>query len=362
MSNLVKVLHTEWSNGWGGQEMRIISEMIEIRSNGVEVFLACRRNSIIKKKALENNIKVFILPFRGNFDLLTLFALKKIINKYSIDIINTHSGKDTWVGGLAAKIARKKFIRTRHLSNPISSSPLNFINRLADYIITTGESVRLNMIKYNQIKPNKIKSIPSGIDQSIFNPDLYNYMECRQQFDLADKEITIGILAVLRQFKRHDLFLEMAKDLINLYPNKKFVFVIAGDGPQKNNIQNKISELKINSHVRMTGHIDNVPEFLMALDILVLSSDSKEGVPQSVMQALFMNKAVVATSSGSTQDLRFGNSFELVKTGDSKALLKGVSFYIENDLSINSRDQMTKYFSKEVMINQVLKIYKVILQ
>ena len=81
MSKRIRVLHTEWSDGWGGQEIRIINEMIAIREEGVDVFLACRDDTIIKKKALENNIKVFTLPFRGNADLKTLFNLQKIIKE-----------------------------------------------------------------------------------------------------------------------------------------------------------------------------------------------------------------------------------------------------------------------------------------
>ncbi|MBT3298962.1 WalR protein, partial [archaeon] len=81
MNRAIKVLHTEWSDGWGGQEIRIINEMIAVREQGLEVFLACRSHSIIRKKALENNIQVFILPFRGNADFKTLFALKGLIKK-----------------------------------------------------------------------------------------------------------------------------------------------------------------------------------------------------------------------------------------------------------------------------------------
>ena len=88
MSKIIRVLHTEWSNGWGGQEIRIINEMIAVHEEGVDVFLACRDDAVIKKKALENNIKVFTLPFIGNVDFKTLFGLKKIIKTYSIDIVN----------------------------------------------------------------------------------------------------------------------------------------------------------------------------------------------------------------------------------------------------------------------------------
>ena len=80
MSKTIRVLHTEWSEGWGGQEIRIINEMKMIRSEGVEVYLACRENSMIKDEAIANKIEVFVLPFRGNVDLITLLKLKKIIN------------------------------------------------------------------------------------------------------------------------------------------------------------------------------------------------------------------------------------------------------------------------------------------
>ena len=357
MSKVIRVLHTEWSLGWGGQEIRIINEMISVRDAGVDVFLACRNESIIKKKALENNINVFTLPFKGNVSLETLFSLRKIIRVHSIDIVNTHSGKDTWVGGLAAKLAGIKFIRTRHLSLGISSARTNFINELADYIFTTGESVRADMIQYNRIKSHKIESIPTGIDSSIFNPNDYDVEECRKQYNLSDDAVAIGILAVLRQFKRHDLFLEMAKSIIEKYPNKKFVFLIAGDGPQKNSIQKFINDLNLTCHVMFLGHVDKVSEFLSALDILVLSSDSKEGVPQSVMQGLFMNKSVVATNSGSTKDLLNNNNFQLVGTHSAVELVKGVSYYIDNNKTRQNEVFIDEKFSLKFMSRRIVRIY-----
>jgi glycosyltransferase involved in cell wall biosynthesis len=362
MIKTIRVLHTEWSDGWGGQEIRIIHEMKMMRSEGVEVYLACREKSMIKDEAVASNIKVFILPFRGNLDFITLLKLKKIIKYYSINIVNTHSGKDTWVGGLAAKLAGVKFIRTRHLSNKINPSRLNFINELADYIFTTGEKIRIDMIKYNRIKENKILSIPSGIDDSIFNPASFNREECRKKFTISDSEIAIGVLAVLRQFKRHDLFLKMAKSLIKKYPNKRLVFIIAGNGPQKENLKKIINELNLAENVKMIGHINNVPEFLCAIDILVLSSDSKEGVPQSVMQGLFMNKPVVSSDSGSTSDLFNHNNFQLIQKGSVEALTNGVSIYLDNINEVTTRKYMMENFSSSVMVKKIITSYETILE
>jgi len=358
MNKVIKVLHTEWSDGWGGQEIRIINEMIAVREQGIEVFLACRDHAIIKQKALENNIKVFILPFRGNADFKTLFSLRKIIKEHSIDIINTHSGKDTWVGGLAAKLAGSKFIRTRHLSNRIRSSRTNFINELADYIFTTGESVRANMIRFNRIKPEKIQSIPTGIDADLFDPDKYNKQVCRKLCNIKNNEIAIGMVAVLRQFKRHDLFLQMAKALIERYPEKNLTFLIAGDGPQKENIIAWIDELDLAVNVKLLGHVNQVPELLSALDIFVLSSDSKEGVPQSVMQALLMNKTVVSTDSGSTKDLFHQNNFQIVEVSSVNALVNGVIYYLEQGKTKDTREFIVSNFSKTVMTKKIMNIYQ----
>lgn len=362
MKKTIKVLHTEWSDGWGGQEIRIINEMIAVREQGVEVFLACTNHAQIKQKALDNGIKVFILPFRGNADFKTLFGIKKIIQENQIDIVNTHSGKDTWVGGLAAKLAGIKFIRTRHLSNPIKSSRSNFINELADFIFTTGEGVRIDMITNNRINPEKIQSIPTGIDADIYDLNNFDRQACRELFQFKDGQIVIGIIAVLRQFKRHDRFLNMARNIIDNNPDKDIHFVMAGDGPQRENLSNMIIDLDLQSHVSILGHVSNVPELLQALDVFVLTSDSGEGVPQSVMQALLINTAVVSTNAGSTKDLYNDNNFILIGKDSQEDLNEACnklvnSHELRNQYASNSRNYVLDNFSRVRMTEKIMKVY-----
>lgn len=363
MINNIKVLHTEWSDGWGGQEIRIINEMIAVREQGIEVFLACKENSLIKEKAIENNINIFVLPFKGNVDFKTMLSLVNIIKNNKINIVNTHSGKDTWVGGIAAKLAGAKFIRTRHLSNRIKTSRFNFINELADYIFTTGESVRTDMIKYNRINSNKIISIPTGIDDDIYDPLKYEKLNARQFFNLEKDCILIGIIAVLRAFKRHDRFINIAKKIIENNPNKKIKFVIAGDGPRREKIEQQIKDEKLNFEILMLGHISDVPKLLSSLDIFVLTSDSKEGVPQSVMQAMLMNKAVVSTNAGSTDDLLNNDNFLLIDRNSEEKIFESCNLLVKDEglrikYASKSRHYVSKYFSKKVMTKKIIDIYK----
>ncbi len=363
MNRKIKVMHTEWSDGWGGQEIRIISEMEGVRTEGVDVVLACKEGSQIKEKAIEKGFKVFVLPFRGNTDLKTLYGLYRIIKVNKVSIVNTHSGKDTWVGGIAAKLAGVKFIRTRHLSNDIRASRLNFINEMADYIFTTGESIRDRMVEYNRINAEKIESIPTGIDDDIFNPDLYDRDESRKKLGIKNDELAIGIVAVLRAFKRHDRFVELVEKIADSNKGKKIKFFIAGDGPQRQAIESKIDDLGLGQYITCLGHVKDVPVLLAALDVFILTSDSKEGVPQSVMQALLMKKAVITTDSGSTGDLHKNSNFILVDRNDTEEM------YLKLNRLINSNDEIERYsnnarsyvcdnFSHRIMIKKIMTVYE----
>jgi glycosyltransferase involved in cell wall biosynthesis len=79
------------------------------------------------------------------------------------------------------------------------------------------------------------------------------------------------------------------------------------------------------------------------------------------MQGLFMNKPVVATNSGSTKDLLFDNNFKLVNTNNTGALIDGVSFYLDNKICKDTRKEMLNFFSKNIMVEKILYVYKLIL-
>ena len=364
MEKTIKVLHTEWSDGWGGQEIRILNEMLAVRERGVEVYLACRQNARILEKALEQGIPVFTLPFQGNTDLKTFFGLMRIIRREKIDIVNTHSGKDTWVGGLAAKLAGAKFIRTRHLSNPINPSRLNFINSLADFIFTTGESVREDMIGNNGIDPDKILSIPTGIDEKRFDPHCCDRDEIRQRFKIPKEAFVIGNLAVLRGFKRHDLLIDAFEQVHKLHPET--MLLIAGEGRQRHNLEKKILEKKLQDSIRLLGHTDAPEVFLKALDLFILSSDDKEGVPQSLIQALMMGLPCIATDVGSVRDLYIKDNFLLIEPGSaeaiSRAVLQLLSDSDQREIYAKNASKNLKKFTQSYMTDQILATYHTLLE
>ena len=360
----IKILHTEWADGWGGQELRILSEMIGVREQGMEVAIACTAHSNINRYAREHGFQVFNLPFRGTADFGTMWGLMRIIRRHGFDIVNTHSGKDTWVGGFAAKLTGRKFIRTRHLGYKVNTSRLNFINEMADFIMTTGENVRQGMIKHNRIKPEKIRSIPTGIDDAVFDPKQYDKTKAREALGLPEDALVVGTVANLRHAKRIDLWLDAAAQILKVHPEARFV--IGGTGPVEEIVKQKARDLGIDNAVTWPGFTDTPAKYMAAFDIYLLTSDD-EGVPQAVMQALMMRLPTVATKAGSTEDLHHDDNFILLECGDVPAIVREVLCLVEDKklrqyYSKRSRAFVLAHFSKTVMIEAVLDVYRKVMQ
>ena len=360
----IKVLHTEWSSGWGGQEIRILSEMELMRSLGCEVSLACKADAKIAQRAKDKGFEVFILPFSKKSDFKTMWLLRGILKQNHFDIINTHSGIDSWCGGLASVFSGAKFIRTRHLSNKIHPSRLNFINELADFVMTTGESVKDAMIRNNRIKRNKIQSVPTGINTEIFDKKLYNKGVMREKYGIPQDKIVIGNLGVMREFKRQDIFIEVAQEIHVKYPNTYFVIAGSGDGWQW--INGLVNKEENNEFIKLLGHVENPAEFLSTLDIFMLTSDKNEGVPQSLIQALAMELPCIASDIGSICDLHCKNekveNFILTKNPIKEEFYIALEEILEDkDKILPNRDFIIENFSLAKMGEKIMGIYKELL-
>ncbi len=360
----LRILHTEILRGWGGQESRVLAECLAMKALGAQVYFSCRPGSVLAEKLHAYGIETLPLPYRSNADLKTLWALVRFIKAKQINIVNTHSGKDTWVGGLAAKIAGVKFIRTRHMSLPINPARTNFINELADYVITTGESVKENMIRHNRIKPDRIESIPSGQDDSRFDPALYPRDAIRAQLNIPDDAVCIGNLANIRSEKRLDIFIQVALNLHQEFPHALFLLAGKADDKLADTLKAFIAEHQMENYVRILGETSHPEEFLAALDVFMLTSES-EGISQSLMQAMLMGKACISTNVGGIPDLQQGNNLLLTDchVDQLTAALRSVLADPQkmHTLQTQARGFVAQEFSQRRMIEKLSAVYRKLL-
>lgn len=357
------ILHTEWSKGWGGQGQRIILESTKLMALGHKVVIACQPESTLMKKAIESRIPVEELRIRGKFDLLAIRNLCRLIRKHQVTVVNTHSSKDTWVGSLAAKLAGVPLlVRTRHISNPISNNPFNFVHHLADGISTTGELIRDELIRNNRMSFDRVLSIPSGVSLGRFDPSAADGARVRREFGISDQCKLVTMVAVCRPMKRHDLLVSVADLVRKNFPEVRFLLV--GRGTDRDAMKSLVSAAGLQGTIICTGHRDDIPDILSASDVVVLTSDRDEGVPQALTQAMAMGCPVVAAPIGSIPELVLdGQTGLLARTGDAQSfadmlgrLLADAS--LSTRLGKAGRKHVLDNYTDDIMAEKTIAFYR----
>jgi glycosyltransferase involved in cell wall biosynthesis len=317
----MKVLHTEWSDGLGGQEKRVLAELTGLTERGHDVFLVCRSDARIKTEAERQGMRVLTLPMKSPYDLPSIMRLRTILKEIRVDVVNTHSGVDSWIGSIAAKLAQVPLlVRTRHLNIPLKRSILNFVHYLPDLYITCGENMRNTLIGQCGFPRDRVVSIPTGVSMEFF--DVVRNRDAKKEFGLDPDALVITNVGILRRVKGHETTFKAVQAVVQEFPHARFLIV--GDGPRRAELARMVDELGIRDHVIFTGFIEEIGKIYSFTDVVILSSWS-EGLPQSVLQALAASVPVVATKVGGVPEVVIHEKTGyLVEAGDHEGLARQV--------------------------------------
>lgn len=359
----MRILHTEWSDGWGGQERRIVSEMAGMQRRGHAVWLATRPSARIAQEAERQGIPVVRLPFRHAFDLVTLGRLLAFIRREKIDVVNTHSGKDSWVGGLAARLARTRLVRTRHLDLPLRRSPINFVHYLPHRVIACGEAMRERLVRDDGFPDARVTSIPTGVDFERFAASR-SRAATRRELGIGSADFVVLMVGVIRGVKRHEVALRAFATV--LAARSDAWLVLAGEGPMRSDTEQLARELGIAARVLFLGHREDVADLLAAADVLLLTSRS-EGVPQAVTQALGSGVPVVSTRVGGVTQLVLDGETGLLAEAEDAGTLASHLLRLASDptllarLGEQGRSHARARFSLDAMLDATERVYSELL-
>lgn len=356
------ILHTEASMGWGGQEIRIVQESRELASRGYRVTIACQEGATIGERAAEARIPVHIVAMRNQYDPLAVRNFIKLIRDESIDIVHTHSSRDGWVAGAAGKFTGTPVVRSRHLSTPIGKNWFSSFSYrfFADAILASGDRIKQTLVTRNGLDPDKIVSVGAGVDTRRFRQDISGD-GVRKELRLDDCYPVVGMVAILRSWKGHDYLLESVREVVKQYPTAKFV--IAGDGPRKDALHQKVSDLGVGDSVIMAGFRADVPEVMAAVDIIILPSYASEATSQVLPQALAMGTPVIATDVGGLPEIVEDNVTGLLIPPRDPAAIAGAIIKMAADkdrarlMMERGREKILEGYTLEVMMKKTIDTY-----
>jgi len=333
----LSIVHTENSCGWGGQEIRILTEARGMLDRGHRVTLIAPPEAPIVAAAARMNIPAVTLPIQKK-RLPGLVALRRWLaaHRGAVDVLNTHSSTDSWLVAAACATLphAPPIVRTRHVSTTVRNrigTRWLYVHATA-HIVTTGEALRRQLARDNAIPLEHMTSVPTGIDLARFVPG--NASAARARLGLPPQP-ALGIVATLRDWKGHEyLFEAIARDRAAW---AGWQVLVVGDGPYRDRLDARLAKLGLTDAIRFTGQQEDVVPWLQALDLFALPSYGEEGVPQAILQAMACALPVVSTPVGAISEaVDDGVTGLLVAPRSAEALAAGLAT-LRDDPALRAR-------------------------
>ncbi|HAM80049.1 glycosyltransferase family 4 protein [Ornithinibacillus bavariensis] len=286
-----------------------------LQNMGFEVSVA---TAVTDVKSLEKalpGVTFHHIPFQRNlnpFDNAKVyFSLRKLLKQMEYDLIHVHTPIASFLVRLAAQKGQP-VIYTAHGFHFHDNG-----SRISNWLYLTIERVMerkttklivINEEDYLQAKeifpPDKIYFINGvGIDSSVFNPEKYtNSMKSsiKERLHIDGHKKVITHLAEFNSNKRQ-IDIVLAAEQLKEY-NQEFIFLLLGDGPLKDEIQNEIQSRNLEPYIRCLGYRTDIEDILSITDIGLLVS-IREGLPKSVMEMMAMEIPLIVTDIRGNRDL-----------------------------------------------------------
>jgi len=228
------------------------------------------------------------------------------------------------------------------------------VSMLVDKYIAVSESQATGLRKA-VISESKVEVIHNGINVEDFSPKSTGNLFKSVLTDNAGKPVVLTV-ARMDRLKGHRYLLEAAASI------PEAVFVLAGDGPERTNLENLAAELGISDRVIFLGQRDDVLELLSDSDLFVLPS-LLEGLSLSVLEAMASSKPVITTDiPGMDEIIVDGRSGILVPPEDPEALAGKIKQVlsdasVSNRIAAGGRQRVIERFSAEKMVSETSQLY-----
>ncbi|MBW9151361.1 glycosyltransferase family 4 protein [Clostridium estertheticum] len=302
---------------------------------------------------------------RGWLDLRAIIKIRKIINKYNIDIIHMHLVRPIIFGTIASG-KRCKRIATIHNQEPHQTPHGKFeyiVNRLekyalrkCNYITTVSHAVKKSIINCYKLNDNKINVIYNCIDEKKYSCDVINL---RQKFNLNTDDIIVATIARLEKQKGINYLVDAIKILKTNNVNN-FKLLIIGEGSLEENLKIQVKNNNLDDIVIFTGYLSNINSILNQIDIVVMSS-MFEGLGLSLIEAMAHKIACIGTNVGGIPEV-IGNEGIIVEKANPVSLANAIEKLIEDDgkrkhMGERLYGRYNKMFTCTKMINEYENLY-----
>ncbi len=366
----MRVLHLISSSGMYGAEAVILNlsaalNSMQGNSSMMGVFAnSAQPNPQLHQAAAKAGIESQLIPCRGQLDFSVVGALRMLEQSSKADVIHAHGYKADVYAWMALR-GRAPLVSTCHTwyDNDIAVRIYGAIDRriLRSFVgvVAVSEQVRKRLSDAG-VRPERTHLIRNGIDINTFAAAASIRVEHRE----SNAPLRIGLVGRLSREKGVDLYTRAAAEVLRRFPATQFL--VAGDGPDRAQLEALRAELNLQNSVTLLGRTEDMLGFYSSIDVLV-SASREEGLPIALLEGMASGLPVVATRVGAIPQLiRDGETGALVNAGDTDALATAICALIQNPelrdrLGRAAQDHVRRNFSAERMCADYLELYRNVL-
>ena len=325
----MNIIHVDTQDTWRGGQRQALELIKRLNKHGIHNVLACKRSSEISRRAEQVGVDVVNFAFRGEWDIVSAMKLRSYIRRKKIDIAHVHSSHAHGIAYLALyKPAHCKLVVSRRVDFHVKG----YLSRKFKYgpsvsrIIAVSDAIK-RVLTEDGIDPQKIVTIRSGFVKEDITKNSTK-KDLREKLNIKDASIVVATVAALAPHKAHYVLIKAAYKVLQKHPDT--VFLLAGEGEMRPEIEKDIRNLGIEESIKLLGFVKDIETVYNTADIFAMSS-SEEGLGSSLFDAMYFNLPVVATSAGGIPEIvKDGINGFIVPVNDYISFADRLNYLIEN--------------------------------
>jgi N-acetylglucosaminyldiphosphoundecaprenol N-acetyl-beta-D-mannosaminyltransferase len=358
----------------GGAEVQLLSLVRGLDKSRFDVTVAAFYKGGELDADFRNcpGVDIVFLQKRNGLDFGFLQRLLSIVRFKDIQIIQSYNVSARLFGVLTARLARKPIaIATERTARLLYSSKGSraylflekYALRSADRVIANSTAGQ-KFAESRGVAPTKSMVIYNGIDAQRIKINR-SAKEVRQSLNIPASAFVVGMAARIEPLKDPKMLVEAARHVFQSADD--IYFLLVGDGPMLSEIQDAIKSFELQARFIFAGHRTDSIDFLNAMDVVVLTSNKVEGCSNSLLESMWLSKAVVATKVGGNVELIEHEKSGLLISPKNPDELSAAILRLHDDaefkdrLAQNGRLNVQQRFSQSKMADEHERLYEELL-
>ncbi len=360
----LNLLHVTAERGFSGGEAQVFLLLEGLRKRGPTRRLVCPAGSGAESEAHRRGIEVTPVRMASDLSWAGVRGIGRALRRAGPELVHLHSGRATWLGGIAAWQASLPALTTRRMDRPVRRGwRTRFLyGRALRGAVAISEAVA-RCLSEGGVPDAVIRVVPSAVEPDRLHPQKPR-KAVRTELGLAGDATVLLAVASLHDRKGLDVLLEALARLAQ--EGRRPVLWIAGEGPRRAALEQLAVRRGVTGQVHFLGQRADVADLLGACDVFVLPS-RREGLGVAALEAMALGRAVVASCSGGlAESVQHERTGLLVPPGDPEALALALGRLLTDPalarrLGEAGPQRIRERYGAEAMVDGYERVYREIL-